>query len=101
VHNQKGAPRSAFKDTAYWNPSIHTDDSGNANVTFKLPDNLTTWAVSVVAATGETKVGNTVKDILVTKDVIVRPILPNIMRIGDEIYLSSYVHNFTNLDLLF
>jgi uncharacterized protein YfaS (alpha-2-macroglobulin family) len=98
VHNQKGSPRSTFRDTAYWNPSIKTDGSGRANVSFKLPDNLTTWTVAAVAVTKDTKVGQTTEEIVVTKDVVVRPILPNIMRIGDEMIISTLVQNSTDED---
>ncbi|MBI2596621.1 hypothetical protein HYW41_00470 [Candidatus Daviesbacteria bacterium] len=101
VHNDKGIERNAFKDTAYWNPSIRTDAAGRAQVSFKLPDNLTTWTIAAVAATADTRVGQTTNEIVVTKDVIVRPILPNIMRIGDEIVLSAIVQNFTTLDQTF
>jgi uncharacterized protein YfaS (alpha-2-macroglobulin family) len=107
VHNQKGMDRNAFKDTAYWNPSLHTDGSGRAQVSFKLPDNLTTWTLAAVGATSDTKVGQTTNEIVVTKDVIVRPIIPNILRTGDEIVLSAIVQNFTpreqtfNVDLKF
>lgn len=101
VHNDKGVARNAFKDTAYWNPSIRTDASGRAQVSFKLPDNLTTWVIAAVATTADTKVGQTTNEIVVTKDVIVRPILPNIMRIGDEIVLSAIVQNFTQQDQTF
>ncbi len=98
VHNQKGDARSTFKDTAYWNPSIKTNASGVANVTFKLPDNLTTWTVAAVANTTDTKVGQTTSEIVVTKDVIVRPILPNIMRLGDNIVISALIQNSTDAD---
>jgi len=101
VHNDKGIERNAFKDTAYWNPSIRTDASGRAQVSFKLPDNLTTWTIAAVAATADTRVGQATNEIVVTKDVIVRPILPNIMRIGDEIVLSAIVQNFTEQDQTF
>lgn len=98
VHNQKGIERSVFKDTAYWNPSVHTDSSGKAQISFKIPDNLTTWTIAAVASTTDTKVGQTTNEIVVTKDVIVRPILPNILRVGDEIILSALVQNFTTSD---
>lgn len=95
VHNQKGEPRSVFEDTAYWNPAVRTDGSGKARVSFKLPDNLTTWTMAAVASTTDTKVGQTTHEIVVTKDVIVRPILPNLLRIGDELFLAALVQNFT------
>ena len=102
VHNQKGGPaREVLKDTAYWNPNIYTGTDGKATVVISLPDNLTTWALSAVASTGDTKVGQTKSEITVSKDIIVRPILPNIMREGDEIMLSALVQNFTDKDRSF
>lgn len=95
VHNQKGAARLEFKDTAYWNPEIHTDTAGKAKVSFKLPDNLTTWAIAAVGSTKDTRVGQTTDEIITTKDVIVRPIIPNLMRVGDSIILSTLVQNFS------
>jgi len=101
VHNQKGLERDTFEDTAYWNPSFRTDSSGRAQVSFQLPDNLTTWTLAAVGSTTDTKVGQTTDEIVVTKDVIVRPLVPNILRIGDEIVLSTLVQNFTELDQAF
>lgn len=101
VHNEKGIEREIFKDTAYWNPSVHTDASGRAQVRFTLPDNLTTWVVAAVAATVNTQVGQTTSELIVTKDVIVRPIVPNILRTGDEVILSALVQNFTMQDHTF
>ncbi len=98
VHNQKGDGRVNFKDTAYWNPVIKTGSDGKANIKFKLPDNLTTWTLAAVASTSDSRVGQNTKEIIVTKDLIVRPILPNIMRVGDEIYISALVQNFTDKD---
>ncbi len=102
VHNQKGdGGRQIFKDTAYWNPSVRTDVNGRAQLSFKLPDNLTTWVLSAVGATETTVVGQTASEVVVTKDVIVRPILPNILREGDEVRLSALVQNFTEMDQIF
>ncbi len=100
VHNDKGGGggRSVFKDTAYWNPSVQTDQNGKAKLTFKLPDNLTTWVISSVGSTTDTKVGQKTQEIIVTKNVIVRPILPNIMRLQEQIVLSCLVQNFTDQD---
>ncbi|HUS60196.1 MAG TPA: MG2 domain-containing protein [Nevskiaceae bacterium] len=102
AHNQKGdAVRSIFKDTAYWNPSVQTDAAGQAQVRFKLPDNLTTWVIASIGSTFDTKVGQMTSEIVVTKDVVIRPILPNILRTEDEIVLSALVQNFTDHDHTF
>lgn len=96
VHNQKGGGvRSVFKDTAYWNPSVTTNSAGQASVSFKLPDNLTTWVIAAVAASTKTQVGQATSEIQVTKDVIVRPFLPNLIRVGDKLTVSALVQNFS------
>lgn len=103
VHNEKGGggSRSVFRDTAYWNPSILTDAKGKARVTFVLPDNLTTWVLASYATTKDTKVGEATEEIKVTKSVIMRPTLPNILRIGDEVILESLLQNFSKDDETF
>ncbi|MFZ2189066.1 MAG: MG2 domain-containing protein [Candidatus Moraniibacteriota bacterium] len=96
VHNDKGGGgRSVFRDTAYWNPAIRTGADGKARVTFRLPDNLTTWVLASYAETKDSKVGQATKEVKVTKSVILRPILPNIFRIGDEVILSALLQNFS------
>ena len=103
VHNEKGAgdTRSVFKDTAYWNPTVRTDKDGQGRIAFKLPDNLTTWTVAAVAATPSTLVGQNTVEIVTSKEVITRLMLPNILRVGDNLYISSLTHNFTPSALTF
>lgn len=104
VHNQKGdggASRSVFKDTAYWNPAVRTDASGRAQIRFKLPDNLTTWVIAGVASTADTRAGQSLSEVVVTKDVVLRPILPNIMRTGDKMVVSALLANYTENSLTF
>ncbi|OGY09986.1 MAG: hypothetical protein A3D24_03590 [Candidatus Blackburnbacteria bacterium RIFCSPHIGHO2_02_FULL_39_13] len=99
VHNQKGgAGRSVFKDTAYWNPQVTTDQNGQAEVEFTIPDNLTTWVVTSVGDTQDTKVGQSIAEVVVQKDLVVSPILPNIFRSEDKNIVSALIHNFTDKD---
>ncbi len=89
-----GDDRTVFKDTAYWNPTVTTDASGKAKLSFKLPDNLTTWTIAAVGATNDTRVGQRTTEVTVAKNTVIRPLLPNILREGDEINLGAYLHNF-------
>lgn len=100
VHNQKGGAeaRDSFADTAYWNASVNTDTNGMARVKFKLPDNLTTWVITALGASFDTKVGEGFTEIKVNKDLVVRPILPNVLHDNDTITVSAIVHNFTEID---
>lgn len=95
VHNQKGVSvRSSFEDTAYWNPSVRTGEDGTATVTYTLPDNLTTWVIAAVGTTTNTVVGMETSEIVVSRGAVIRPILPNQLRVGDTIQLGALAHNF-------
>ena len=49
--------RSDFKDNAFFG-SVATDSSGKGRVSFKLPDNITSWRVTGQALTSDLKAGD-------------------------------------------
>jgi len=87
------AARSNFPDTSAWLPVIVTDSNGQASITFDLPDNTTSWRLTVKAVTLTHKVGQSYINIESKKDVFVRPILPRILTNGDVANLTAFVHN--------
>ena len=99
VHNQKGDSRTNLADTAYWNLSVNTDENGKAKISFKLPDNLTTWVIAAIGANTETKVGEGSAEIKVSKDLAIRPVLPNVLSTGDYLKVSALINNFTDKDI--
>ncbi len=90
--------REHFADTAFWQASIKTDGSGRAKVSFKLPDNLTTWVMTGIAANSKTEVGEATAELKVSKEVVVRPVLPNILREGDRVFLTAMINNHTEME---
>ena len=92
------APRADFRDTAAWFPSLRTDANGRATVTFKLPDNLTSWRLSAKAITLSHLVGESYANIETKKDLLLRPLLPRILTTGDQAQLTTMVHNYSNTD---
>ncbi|MFC1645072.1 alpha-2-macroglobulin family protein [Patescibacteria group bacterium] len=101
VHNGKAESRSAFSDTAYWNPKVRTDKNGFARISFVVPDNLTTWVVSSIGVTKDSKVGEEIAEIVTTKDIIIRPQLPNILYKDDKLSLTALAQNFSKQDHTF
>jgi uncharacterized protein YfaS (alpha-2-macroglobulin family) len=93
------AIRENFADTAFWNPIITTDASGQARVAITLPDNLTTWSVRGVALSGPASVGEGTGELLVTKPLLVRPVTPRFLVLGDQVELAANVSNNTNAPL--
>ncbi|MGI6680115.1 MAG: alpha-2-macroglobulin family protein [Bdellovibrionota bacterium] len=76
--------RSNFKYLAYWEPSAITDENGDANISFKLPDNLTTFRVIAFAVDKKDKMGVGLNTFKVNKHTEIRPVMPNQVRVGDK-----------------
>lgn len=91
--------RQDFVDTPLWEPAVVTDENGVAQVTVTLPDNLTTWRIDARAITtgldGPMLVGEDTTDFISTKPLLIRPITPRFMVVGDVLTLAAIVNNNT------
>jgi hypothetical protein len=87
--------RENFADTATWQPSVQTDADGKARVAIKLPDNLTTWVLRVTGADKATRVGEGLINVVANKPLLIRPVTPRFLVVGDVIELSAIVNNNT------
>ncbi len=87
--------RTDFQALAYYNGSLVTDNDGRAEVTFKLPDDLTTWRVMVVATDGNLRFGKGEETFITTKPLLTNAILPQFARPGDNFQAGLSVTNNT------
>ncbi|MCU0656877.1 MAG: MG2 domain-containing protein [Polyangiaceae bacterium] len=79
----EGARRD-FRQTAYFNPAVLTDDQGNARVSFKLPEGLTTYRIMAVATTQADRFGSAEAQVITSKPLMARPALPRVLRTEDR-----------------
>lgn len=86
--------RKDFPDAIYWIGDLVTDPQGQAKVSIRYPDALTTWRLTARAVTKDTLVGAAVARTTTTKDLIVRVVTPRFLTEGDEIVLPTIVHNY-------
>jgi alpha-2-macroglobulin len=93
--SQTPSVRENLPDTAYWNAVITTDASGQARVAVNLPDNVTTWVSNVRGLTSDTRVGEATTEIVVSKDLLIRPVTPTFLVAGDHLELAALVNNNT------
>lgn len=91
--------RENFPDTAYWSADIRTDAQGRAQVSMTLPDSLTTWQVLVRGLDADTRVGEAEIDLITSKELLVRPVIPRFLVSGDHVLLAAVVQNNTGADL--
>jgi hypothetical protein len=86
--------RKDFADSAVWLPTLLTDKEGKATVSFKMPDNLTTWRAKAVAITRDSLVGQEVHKIITRQNLMVRLECPRKFTERDEVTISAVVHNY-------
>ncbi|MCS6976320.1 MAG: MG2 domain-containing protein [Gemmatales bacterium] len=86
--------RSQFADTALWVAALETNANGEAEVSLKMPENLTGWKVKCWAMGQGTQVGEGETEVVTRKNLIVRLQAPRFFVEKDEVVLSANVHNY-------
>ncbi|MDO9531630.1 MAG: alpha-2-macroglobulin family protein, partial [Deltaproteobacteria bacterium] len=76
--------RRRFEAVAYFNPNLRTDAKGHAQVTFTLPDNMTTYRIYTVVLDRGSRFASVQRPLLATKDFYLEPGLPGFFTRGDE-----------------
>lgn len=68
--------RKWFPETWYWNPSVITDEKGEARLTLRAPDSITSWQLDGLASTANGLVAGGSGRITVFQPFFVEPDLP-------------------------
>jgi uncharacterized protein YfaS (alpha-2-macroglobulin family) len=85
--------RSQFADTAFWAAAIVTNNEGLAEISLKMPENLTGWKVKAWSMGPGTRVGQGEAEVVTRKNLLVRLQAPRFFVEKDEVVLSANVHN--------
>lgn len=87
--------RTHFPETSLWEPLLITQ-KGKAKINFKLPDEITTQNISIVATDKTGYIGFLRKDMKVTQPLFVRAAFPATIVLGDKITVHALIRNLTN-----
>ena len=87
--------RKDFRPLAHWAPAIRTDGDGRAQVTFKLPESLTTFRLMATALTADHSFGQGETDVVVTKPLVLQQAMPRFARLGDLFEAGVLISNRT------
>jgi uncharacterized protein YfaS (alpha-2-macroglobulin family) len=85
--------RTKFADTALWKAVLEPNDDGIAEVTFKMPENLTGWQFRTWAMGHGTRVGAADTIAVTAKEVMMRLQAPRFFVEKDEVVVSGVIHN--------
>ena len=87
--------RESDVKTALWQPMLTSDDKGNIQLEFEVPNFNTTWITQAVAW-DENMVGSTwMAEVLTQKPLMVKSNMPRFLRQGDIAQLAATVQNAT------
>ncbi len=78
--------RTHFAPLAYWNGAVRTNASGDADVAFTVPDDLTTWRVMALAYDRNARFATTDTTFIATKALVTNPLLPQFARVDDTFF---------------
>jgi uncharacterized protein YfaS (alpha-2-macroglobulin family) len=90
--------RQFFPETLVWQPSLETDHRGNAELRFKLADNITQWRVSAIASTPNGRFGAATANIISWRPFFVEHDPPKSLTVGDEIALPIVMRSYLDRD---
>ncbi|HWT03872.1 MAG TPA: DUF6049 family protein, partial [Pyrinomonadaceae bacterium] len=88
--------RENFNALAVFAPAVPTDANGRAQVTVKVPDNLTRYRVMAVSVAGGKQFGSGESVITARLPLMARPSAPRFLNFGDRFELPVVVQNQTD-----
>ena len=92
-------PRKNFNETAFFFPDLKTDDSGNVEFSFPMPEALTQWKWLLIAHSADLSLGLAEKMVVTQKDLMVETNPPRFLREGDRIDFIGKISNLTNKEI--
>lgn len=88
--------RRNFNETAFFYPQLRTNDKGETNIEFTVPESNTIWQFRAFAHNKDLQ-SNLLEEIAVTrKELMVIPNLPRFLRQGDEASISTMISNLSD-----
>ncbi|MBP5345022.1 MAG: hypothetical protein J6Y99_02285 [Bacteroidales bacterium] len=85
--------RTSKTHVALWRPTLTSDQEGNFQIEFDVPDDNTTWCMQALAFSRTMATCLMQKEILAQRTLMVQPSLPRFLRSGDKTQLKANVQN--------
>ncbi|MFM0646534.1 alpha-2-macroglobulin [Paraburkholderia bryophila] len=103
-YNERGVkvlerPRRDDQDTAAWEGNLKTDANGHATMTFKMPDSLARWRITVRAAAPDGMVGQRTAYVRSDKALYLKWSGPSHFRLNDQPTVDMIAFNQTDADM--
>lgn len=93
--NKTSGLRSDFKDYAYWEPNLITDENGEASFRVKFPDNITAWKGYALGMDKKMRSGVGFAETRAFKPIAAQLAVPRFLIAGDEVAIIGKSSNYT------
>jgi uncharacterized protein YfaS (alpha-2-macroglobulin family) len=91
--------RRNFSETAFFYPTLTTNEAGEIFLNFTMPESLTRWNFLGLAHTKDLKIGTITEEIITQKELMVMPNLPRFFRENDKMTISAKINNVSETDI--
>jgi len=91
--------RSNFAETAFFFPTLSTDENGEVIVKFTIPEALTRWKMMGFAHTKDLQYGSIGNTLVTQKDLMVVPDAPRFLREGDAMNFTAKITSLAEIKL--
>ncbi|MDD5346596.1 MAG: alpha-2-macroglobulin family protein, partial [Proteiniphilum sp.] len=88
--------RRNFSETAFFYPQLRTNEKGETQIAFTVPESNTRWRFRLLAHDRELSSGSAEAFTLSQKELMVTPSMPRFLREGDHATISSKISNLSD-----
>ena len=85
--------RENLQETAFFYPALTTDGNGNVDISFTLPESVTTWKFMGLAHDARFNYGQITTEAVAKKAVMLQPHIPRFVRQGDRAIVKCRIAN--------
>ncbi|MFQ3577751.1 MAG: alpha-2-macroglobulin family protein, partial [Verrucomicrobiia bacterium] len=86
-------PRRNLEETAFFFPSLMTDEEGRVSLAFQVPEALTTWRFMGFAHDSNLRAGLLESSVVTAREMMVQPNPPRFLREGDVVEFTVKISN--------
>lgn len=87
--------RRNFNETAFFFPHLRTNEKGETQIAFTVPESNTKWRFRVLAHDKQLNVGKAEAFAISQKELMVTPNMPRFLRHGDRAAISTKISNLS------
>jgi uncharacterized protein YfaS (alpha-2-macroglobulin family) len=92
-------PRTNFNETAFFYPQLKTNEKGEINIEFTIPQSLTRYKMMGFAHTKDLKTATISNELITQKQLAISANAPRFFREGDTIMFSAKLNNLSGKSL--